>query len=180
MPGALTVPDAGLRSICSRSPRARLHLDCAYCFFLSKEMLYPGSPFRMADDLLDVYLRQLIESHSRAPEVVVAWQGGKPTLMGLDFFRRSVELAESHLSPGQRAPYTIQTNGTKIDEERECTPARSACAGRPRVRAHEEREDAPACHNQGPKRRERLYPLPRPCLARVREAHAPLDPQRSR
>jgi uncharacterized protein len=93
------------------------NLDCAYCFFLSKEMLYPGSRFRMADELLETYLRQLIESHARVPEVTVAWQGGEPTLMGLDFFRRSVEVAERHLRPGQRAAYTIQTNGTLIDEE---------------------------------------------------------------
>jgi len=93
------------------------NLDCAYCFFLSKEMLYPGSRFRMADELLEQYLRQLIESHSRAPEVTIAWQGGEPTLMGLEFFRRSVELAQRFLRPGQRAAYTIQTNGTKLDEE---------------------------------------------------------------
>jgi uncharacterized protein len=93
------------------------NLDCAYCFFLSKEMLYPGSRFRMADELLDTYLRQLIESHSRVPEVTIAWQGGEPTLMGLEFFRRSVELATRYLRPGQRAAYTIQTNGTKLDAE---------------------------------------------------------------
>ena len=93
------------------------NLDCAYCFFLSKEMLYPGSRFRMAEDLLETYIRQLIEAHSRVPEVTIAWQGGEPTLMGLDFFRRSVELANRHLLPGQRAQYTIQTNGTKLDAE---------------------------------------------------------------
>ncbi len=43
------------------------NLDCAYCFFLSKEMLYPGSRFRMADELLETYLRQLIEAHARRP-----------------------------------------------------------------------------------------------------------------
>ena len=64
------------------------NLDCEYCFFLSKEMLYPGSRFRMAADLQDTYIRQLLEAHARAPEVVVAWQGGEPTMMGLDFFRR--------------------------------------------------------------------------------------------
>jgi uncharacterized protein len=93
------------------------NLDCSYCFFLSKEMLYPGSRFRMADELLETYIRQLIEAHARVPEVTIAWQGGEPTLMGLDFFRRSVGLAEEHLRPGQRAAYTIQTNGTLLDEE---------------------------------------------------------------
>ncbi len=96
---------------------ALCNLDCAYCFFLSKEMLYPGSRFRMADELLETYVRQLIEAHARVPEVTIAWQGGEPTLMGIDFFRRSVELAERHLQPGQRAVYTIQTNGTLIDDE---------------------------------------------------------------
>jgi uncharacterized protein len=93
------------------------NLDCSYCFFLSKEMLYPGSRFRMADELLETYLRQLIEAHGQVPEVTIAWQGGEPTLMGLDFFRRSVEIAERYLRPGQRAAYTIQTNGTRLDEE---------------------------------------------------------------
>jgi uncharacterized protein len=93
------------------------NLDCAYCFFLSKEMLYPGSRFRMADELLEAYIEQLIEAHSSVPEVQIAWQGGEPTLMGVDFFRRSVELAQQYLKPGQRAVYTIQTNGTLLDEE---------------------------------------------------------------
>ena len=53
----------------------------------------------MADDLLETYLRQLIEAHAGAPEVMIAWQGGEPTLMGLDFFRRSVELTREHLRP---------------------------------------------------------------------------------
>ncbi|MGE5227847.1 MAG: anaerobic sulfatase maturase [Planctomycetaceae bacterium] len=93
------------------------NLDCTYCFFLSKELLYPGSRFRMADDLLETYLRQLIEAHANAPEVAVAWQGGEPTMMGLDFFRRSVELAEGLKRPGQRLVYTIQTNGTLLDDD---------------------------------------------------------------
>ena len=92
------------------------NLDCKYCFFLSKEMLYPGSRFRMADELLEVYIRQLLESN-RAPETAIAWQGGEPTLMGLDFFKRSVEYAEKYKRPDQRVAYTMQTNGTKLDDE---------------------------------------------------------------
>ena len=65
------------------------NLNCEYCFFLSKEQLYPGSRFRMSDELLETYIRQLIESH-RTLEVTIAWQGGEPTLMGLDFYRRAV------------------------------------------------------------------------------------------
>src|SRR5277367_708355 len=92
------------------------NLNCKYCFFLSKEMLYPGSRFQMAENLLETYLKQLLESH-RAPEVDVAWQGGEPTLMGLDFFKFSVELVRKLKRPDQKIQYTIQTNGTRLDDE---------------------------------------------------------------
>ncbi len=91
------------------------NLDCTYCFFLSKEALYPGSKFRMADDVLELYIKQLLEAH-QTPTVTIAWQGGEPTLMGLDFFRRSIELVDRYRRPGQQIEHTIQTNGTKIDE----------------------------------------------------------------
>ncbi len=101
----------------SKPTGAQCNLDCDYCFFLSKEMLYPDSRFRMSEDTLELYLGQLIEAHARVPEVTIAWQGGEPTLMGLDFFRRSVEIAQRNLKPGQRAQHTIQTNATKLDAE---------------------------------------------------------------
>ncbi|XXF79983.1 anaerobic sulfatase maturase [Myxococcaceae bacterium GXIMD 01537] len=91
------------------------NLDCKYCFFLSKDRLYPNSTFRMSDEVLERYVRQLLEAHGE-PEVNVAWQGGEPTLMGLEFFQRSVEYVEKHRRPGQRVAYSIQTNGTRLDE----------------------------------------------------------------
>ncbi len=100
----------------SKPTGAICNLDCAYCFFLAKEMLYPGSRFRMADDLLQNYIRQLIESH-QTPEVTIAWQGGEPTLMGLDFFRRSVDIARQVARPGMTIQHTIQTNGTLLNDE---------------------------------------------------------------
>jgi uncharacterized protein len=95
---------------------ATCNLDCAYCFFLSKEMLYPGSRFRMADAMLERYIQQLLEAH-QTPQVQVAWQGGEPTLMGLDFFQRSIELVERYRKPGTTVEYTIQTNGTLLDDD---------------------------------------------------------------
>ena len=91
------------------------NLDCAYCFFLSKEALYPNSNSRMREDTLEAYIRQLLESH-RTPEVTVAWQGGEPTLMGLDFFRRSVEFVQKYRRHGQVVDYTFQTNGVLLDD----------------------------------------------------------------
>ena len=92
------------------------NLDCKYCFFLSKETLYPGSKFRMADDTLEAYVKQVIESQPSA-DVTIAWQGGEPTLMGLDFFRRASTLARKYLRRGATLEHTIQTNGVLLDEE---------------------------------------------------------------
>jgi uncharacterized protein len=92
------------------------NLDCKYCFFLSKEMLYPGDRFRMSDELLQTYIRQLLESQPLG-EVNIAWQGGEPTLMGIDFFRRAVQYVEQYQKPGQTILHTMQTNGTLLDDE---------------------------------------------------------------
>jgi uncharacterized protein len=95
---------------------AACNLDCSYCFFLSKDQLYPGSTFRMDDEVLEAWLRQLFAAHPEG-EVAVSWQGGEPTLMGLDYFRRAVALAERYGQSTQQILYTIQTNATRLDAE---------------------------------------------------------------
>jgi uncharacterized protein len=115
-PRAIPEPSAGFHLL-AKPTGAVCNLDCAYCFFLSKEMLYPGSDFRMADDVLDAFVRQVIEAHRGHDRVPIAWQGGEPTLMGIDFFARAVELAQRYLEPGQAADFSIQTNATRIDAE---------------------------------------------------------------
>lgn len=96
---------------------AACNLGCKYCFFLSKENLYAGRESPLMDEaLLDTYLRQLMAS-SPGPQVEVAWQGGEPMLRGLDFYRRSVELAAKYRRPHQRILHTMQTNGTLVDDE---------------------------------------------------------------
>jgi uncharacterized protein len=92
------------------------NLDCKYCFFLSKEMLYPGDRFRMSDELLKTYIQQLLESQPLG-ELNIAWQGGEPTLMGIDFFRRAIVYVEKYRKPGQSVLHTIQTNGTLLTDE---------------------------------------------------------------
>ena len=92
------------------------NIDCTYCFFLSKEALYPNDKSRMSQATLEAYIRQLLESH-RAPNVTVAWQGGEPTLMTVAFFRRSVELVEKYRRPDQVIQHTFQTNGILLDDE---------------------------------------------------------------
>jgi len=98
-------------------PRGAIcNLACEYCYFLSKERLYPDSAFRMSPELLESYTRQYIEAQ-RVPEVTFAWQGGEPTLMGLDFFRLAVELQQKYRKPGMRILNALQTNGTTLDDE---------------------------------------------------------------
>jgi uncharacterized protein len=92
------------------------NLSCEYCFFLKKENLYPGSSFRMTEEVHEAYIRQLLDAH-QVPQVTVAWQGGEPTLMGLDFFRRTVELQDKYVKPGTRVENTFQTNGILLDDE---------------------------------------------------------------
>jgi uncharacterized protein len=76
------------------------NLDCSYCFFLSKEQLYPGSSFRMSDETLETYIHQLMQAHAGLDEVTVAWQGGEPTMMGLDFYRRAMDLVQRYRQSG--------------------------------------------------------------------------------
>jgi uncharacterized protein len=91
-------------------------LDCKYCFFLSKELLYPDATPRMSDDVLETYIRQRLSQHGER-EINIAWQGGEPTIMGLAFFRRAMELVSKYRSPNQTLIHTIQTNGLLIDDE---------------------------------------------------------------
>jgi uncharacterized protein len=98
-------------------PRGAIcNLDCEYCYFLSKEMLYPGSRFRMAAELLEEYVKQYIEAQ-RVPEATFAWQGGEPTLMGLDFYKLAVQLQRKHRRPGMRVINALQTNATTLTDE---------------------------------------------------------------
>lgn len=92
------------------------NINCTYCFFLSKEALYPNEKTRMSDKTLEEYIRQLLESH-QTPEVTIAWQGGEPTLMRLEFFKKAVEIANKYKRPGQTLLHTFQTNGILLDDE---------------------------------------------------------------
>ena len=101
--------------VMSKPTGAVCNLDCEYCFLLSKEQLYPGSGFRMPPEIHETYVRQLLAAQRSVDEVVVAFQGGEPTLMGIDFFRRTLELEQQYAVPGQRVLNTLQTNATLLD-----------------------------------------------------------------
>jgi uncharacterized protein len=102
--------------VLSKPTGAICNLGCSYCFFLDKELLYEGDRFRMSDELAETYIRSLVEAHETS-QVTVAWQGGEPTLMGLDFYRRVMDLEEKYRRPGMTYLNTMQTNGTLLTDE---------------------------------------------------------------
>jgi uncharacterized protein len=91
------------------------NLDCKYCFYLEKESLYPGKhSWSMSDELLESYIRQYISAQA-ASVITFAWQGGEPTLLGLDFFRKVVALEQRHAN-GKQIANAFQTNGVLLDD----------------------------------------------------------------
>jgi uncharacterized protein len=91
------------------------NLDCRYCFYLEKEKLYPGRhDWSMSDEVLEAYISQYIAAQ-QVPAVTFAWQGGEPTILGVDFFRRVVEL-QTRYAGGKQIENTLQTNGVLLDD----------------------------------------------------------------
>lgn len=93
------------------------NLDCRYCYYLGTTGLYSvPHQFRMQDGLLERYVREYIEA-SPGPTVAFVWHGGEPTLIGLDFYRRVVELQRRFLPEGWECWNNLQTNGTMLTDE---------------------------------------------------------------
>jgi len=89
------------------------NLNCEYCFYLEKQALFgPGEQYRMSDDVLSAFITKYITSQP-TPLVEFVWQGGEPTLLGLDFFKRVVELQKPY-SKNKTIKNSLQTNGTML------------------------------------------------------------------
>ena len=96
---------------------ALCNLDCHYCYYLQKELLYPETKsFQMAGPLLEEYIVQQI-AITPGPEIHFSWHGGEPTILGLDYFRRIVELQRKYRPNGKRIINSIQTNGVLLTDE---------------------------------------------------------------
>ncbi len=95
---------------------ADCNLHCTYCFYLKKALLYPGKRLRRMNDVtLEAYVRGYIDATREEDEVAFTWQGGEPTLLGLDFYRKAVDLQTSY-GQGRKISNSFQTNGMLIDE----------------------------------------------------------------
>lgn len=92
------------------------NLDCKYCFYLEKEKLYPDTrKWAMRPEVLETYIQQYIEEQP-TDEVQFAWQGGEPTLLGVEFFRKAVALQAKYAN-GKTIHNALQTNGTLLSDE---------------------------------------------------------------
>jgi uncharacterized protein len=96
---------------------SRCNLDCTYCYYLDKhQQLAHANRDAMTPELLESFIRQYIQQQN-GPQVLFSWQGGEPTLLGLDFFRRVVMLQQRYAQPGQQINNDLQTNGLLLNEE---------------------------------------------------------------
>ncbi|MFO7897917.1 MAG: anaerobic sulfatase maturase [Planctomycetota bacterium] len=100
----------------------RCNLRCKYCFYCGTEDLFEGeldagrrAAPTMPDDVLEPMVREFLAY--RMPQSIFCWQGGEPTLAGLEFFRRVVELQMKHGARGQVVGNAFQTNGVRIDRD---------------------------------------------------------------
>jgi uncharacterized protein len=92
------------------------NLNCTYCYYLEKKNLFPvGKELRMPESVLEHFIKEFIEAN-QAPVVTFTWQGGEPTLMGLDFYKKSL-LFQKKYSLGKKVENAFQTNGTRLDDE---------------------------------------------------------------
>ena len=89
------------------------NLDCHYCYYLDKAEIYGGYEPRMSLDMLETCIREYIAAND-VPEVTFNWHGGEPLVMGLDFYRKAVEL-ELKYAGDKIIHNTLQTNGTLLN-----------------------------------------------------------------
>ncbi|NLE35931.1 MAG: anaerobic sulfatase maturase [Bacteroidales bacterium] len=96
---------------------ASCNLRCSYCYYLGHSQPKGASlGKRMSDEVLETYIKQHINAASGG-QVFFSWHGGEPTLAGIDFYRRAVELEKRHAPAGCRIVNGMQTNATLIDEQ---------------------------------------------------------------
>lgn len=104
-----------LNSVLVKPAGPDCNLACAYCFYLQKSALFENSVHRMPDEVLKEMVKQAMQSGG--DQISFGWQGGEPTLMGIEFFDRAVQYQQRFGRPGQVVGNGLQTNGILIDSE---------------------------------------------------------------
>jgi len=94
----------------------KCNLNCDYCFYLEKQALFPkGEDYVMSEEVLQAYITKYITLQP-TPVVGFVWQGGEPTLLGIDFYRKVIELQRPYIRH-KEITNSLQTNGTLLDDE---------------------------------------------------------------
>jgi uncharacterized protein len=89
------------------------NLNCEYCFYLEKEALFPaGEHYRISHAVLAAFITNYADSQP-TPAVEFVWQGGEPTLLGIDFFKKIVEF-QRPFAGHKTIRNALQTNGTLL------------------------------------------------------------------
>lgn len=92
------------------------NLDCTYCYYLEKKNIYPGiTNYKLNEELLEIFIRDYIKAQD-VPVVSFVWQGGEPSILGVDYFRKALELQNKHAGE-KRIENSFQTNGTLLTDE---------------------------------------------------------------
>ncbi len=91
------------------------NLDCKYCFYKHRSPEIGTGTQRMTDRVLE----KLIKDYMKLafPVSGFSWQGGEPTLMGLDFYKRAVELQKKYGQSGRQVSNALQTNAVLLDDK---------------------------------------------------------------
>ena len=95
---------------------AACNLRCQYCYYLAKGGGHAAGPSLMTDEVLENYIRQVIDIHGRYAEIEFAWHGGEPTMCGIPFFERAMALQQKY-GEGRHILNTLQTNGTLLTDD---------------------------------------------------------------
>ncbi|MFN8259203.1 MAG: anaerobic sulfatase maturase [Bacteroidales bacterium] len=96
---------------------ALCNLDCSYCYYLEKEKLYPEKKqAKMPYDVLEKYIVQHLET-SVEERILFSWHGGEPTLAGIEFYKKLVEIQKKNRVHGKEILNGIQTNGVNLNDE---------------------------------------------------------------
>lgn len=114
--GTETIPRVASFNVLAKATGPICNLDCKYCFYLEKEKLFPDTnSWAMPDDVLERFIRDYIEQQ-QADTVAFIWQGGEPTLLGVDYFRKVVALQKKYAN-GKHIDNGFQTNAVLLNDE---------------------------------------------------------------
>ena len=109
-------PDTRTFAVMAKVVGGHCNLRCRYCYYVEKPALLRQTHRVMPDEILEAYVRQNLQANGKDATVEFAWHGGEPTLAGIGFFRKALDL-EKRYGEGRKILNTLQTNATLLDDD---------------------------------------------------------------